>query len=677
MTVGSLLRLAASHRGVRRRATLLGAVVAAFSAVVVMVAPPASAHAVLLSTSPAAGYSVSGPVELVSLTFSERVTATSDAVRISGPTPGLRSLARSTEGGRTLLVATGPLRPGVYAVRWQVTADDGDVVDGSYQFAVGVSADTGSLASSSRPDAVNSSFLETVVLRWVVFAALAAALGGLVGRLLVRSVQTIAAQVGAQLPEPWQMPVRPACLFGVVAAVALAAHAADGASFLSGLSSLRPSRLNGGAAAVPMTEALLFSVSAVLSSTRGRIRVLAVAPLLGIAFAEGVRGHLRAQDGAVGAVLIGVHVAAAAAWTGALLVVLQTASRWRTAGRGNAGWQLVHTYSRAALVAYLLVTGTGTTAAVLLLPSWVSLTDTRYGVALLAKLALVAGVTVLALRSRRQLGRTEFSTNGLRLGLLEPRALTAVLAAAAVLVSLVPPRLLARAAAPSPPPAPTGPVVQLGTLAGQLTVGVTVAAGQVRVLVSSAASDDGQSDEDLVVTASATSLAGSARNRTFPLRLSRCGDGCFVAPASVTAPGVRLDVTAQARDWHGGRVRLDVPWPPVPATALLKELMQVLVSTPAVVLRESVTSDTSRATPAAVTIHDSGPDFLSTEPYGDGRGVRAIELPADRGLRRLAFGVGDGIFVELTIDASGRLVGERLVTPNHLITRQFTYPEKR
>ena len=658
--------------GRRRPVAVRTAVVAALAAATIAgLAAPASAHTVLIATMPTAGYTVAGPVEQVSLTFTEAVTATQDAVRISGPTAHLRGLAESQNGGLTLVVPTGRLEDGVYTVSWRVTADDGDVVEGRYRFGVGPNADATSPRSTSPRDGSSTSVLLTAVLRWVLFVGLVAGLGGLAGAALVGRLRRSARHLGVrELPDSWEMPGRSLCLVSALAALALAAHASNRA-FFAGLGSLRPwAIVGGGATAVPVGEALLFTFAALLLCVPRRWRAAAVAPLLGVAVAEGLRGHLYQQIGPSGAVVISVHVALAAAWFGALLVVVRTAAIWRAAGRTGAGWQLVHDYSTVALFGYVAVVSTGTVAAVLLVPSWSALLETGYGWSLVVKLVLVALVSIIAFRSRRLLQRVEGADQTLPLSRIEPGALTAVLAAAAVLVSLVPPRLLARAVEPPPPPAPSGPVVQLGDLVGQLTVGLTVAVGQVSVQVSSPASDDSPAREEFAVEASA-----SQPNTIRPsaLTLQPCGAGCFVAPVHVRAGGLTLHLTVGSNDWQGGRVDFDVPWPPVSATALLHRALALLSTERSVTLQESVSSDTSRSAPDAISLHDTGHEFLDTEPYGQASKLRPVLLAPMDGSRRLAFGVGDSIFVQFSLDGTGRIFAERLVTPNHLIVRRFGY----
>ncbi len=504
-------------------------------ATVLGVASPARAHAVLLQAVPAGGYSVAGPVSQIRLMFSEPVSASGDAVRVTGPTPGLHSRAVASGDGRTLVVATGLLRDGAYLVHWQVTADDGDLVDGSYTFGVGTGLSPAALAASGRGGSPAGSLVATAVLRWALFAALAGALGGLVGQGLTGRLQRLAMQVGARpLPPEVGLPLRAAALAGVVAASALTVHALDGASWAAGAADLLSwQAITGPGARLPAPEVGLFGVSALAFALPGRARRAAVVPLLAVAVAEGLRGHLHQQDGTGGALLIAVHVGLAAAWTGALVVVLRTAAAWRRAGRGNAAWQLFGLYSRFAVVAYLLVVGTGTLAAVLILPTPRSLVATGYGQVLGAKLLLVTVVTGVALQSLRRLRRQDPALLDGRSRRWQPHLMAVLLAVAALLVSVSPPRLTALAQQAQPPPGPTGPVVELGALAGQLTVEVSVSTGQLRVQVSSPSSDDREGQ-----TFTATAAVSRPGQPPAPVRLRPCGPGCFAGPVAVAAPGL-------------------------------------------------------------------------------------------------------------------------------------------
>lgn len=95
------------------------------------------------------------------------------------------------------------------------------------------------------------------------------------------------------------------------------------------------------------------------------------------------------------AALVTLHLLAVALWTGSL-VPLAWAAR-----RGQA--ELVEAWSRAAVWAVAAITGTGLALAALLVRRGDLLFAGWYGFALVAKLALVAGMLALAARHRWQL----------------------------------------------------------------------------------------------------------------------------------------------------------------------------------------------------------------------------------------------------------------------------------
>jgi copper transport protein len=115
----------------------------------------------------------------------------------------------------------------------------------------------------------------------------------------------------------------------------------------------------------------------------------------------------------------------------------------------------------------------------LLLPlSQVFTTD--YGRVLVIKLALVAGAASLALTGR-WIQRSETRISKLPTVIrAESLTLVAVLALSATLVSTTP----VKGATQPAPPEPTGPVLPLGALAGQIGVAVAASDGQLVVRLS-------------------------------------------------------------------------------------------------------------------------------------------------------------------------------------------------
>lgn len=109
------------------------AVVAAMA----LAAGPASAHARLVSSNPAANSTIA-PTRTVSLTFSERsVPAFSsfDVVSAAGDKVAIRVIA--SEDGKTLTgTLARPLAAGIYRVEWRIASHDGHRMTGMYGFTV-------------------------------------------------------------------------------------------------------------------------------------------------------------------------------------------------------------------------------------------------------------------------------------------------------------------------------------------------------------------------------------------------------------------------------------------------------------------------------------------------------------------------------------------------------------
>ncbi|MGH9250727.1 MAG: copper resistance CopC/CopD family protein, partial [Acidimicrobiales bacterium] len=429
----------------QRLVAVLGAVVG----LLLFEAGPARAHPTLLATSPEAGYAVAAPPEQVVLVFDEPVTPHFVRVLADGRDPAETAEAVSEQGGRRLVVGLAEdLAAGRYVVRWQVTAQDGDVVESAFDFAVGSDA----AGLSGRAGERTTGLPLVVALRWLLFAALAVALGGLAGQVLVRLS-------GPQpRPEPRSLVIR-ASVVGALAGTGLLAQLA----------------VTGGGRAAPLLgiEVAGFAAAAVFGERR---RPATLASLGVVVAAEAWRNHLGVQDGAFGAAVVAVHLAAVALWVGALVHVLRTARAW--GWRGRSVRRLATSYARAALAVFVIVVTTGTVGALMVVPSLPALVETGYGRTLLAKLVLVAVVTALAVFARRRLYRRGDAPLG-RAARVESVTLVGVLAVTALLVSL-----------PTPAPATqdlgvplpgAGPVVRLGTLAGQVAVGLAASENQLEL----------------------------------------------------------------------------------------------------------------------------------------------------------------------------------------------------
>jgi copper transport protein len=636
-------------------------VIAACLAVGLLVFPAgaASAHPTLLVTTPEADGAVTDPPSSIVLVFSERVRAGVGAVQVrdgadrSMPVSGVAA----GRGGRGLVATLAArLQPGAYTVRWRVRGADGDLMEGLFRFAVGAAA-----ADPRRTDTSGNTSWPAAALRWLLFAGWAAALGGLAG-------QRWTGQARDAVPE--LPPVRSLVPAGV--AVALAASVGLGALLVAdhrtvgaGVAVLLGDR----AGQVIVVEAIGFAVAALLLAAR--LRSAAAVSLLVVAAAEGIRGHANAAQQGWGALLTGVHLAAVAVWVGALVHVVGAAAAWRAQPR--ALWWLFSQYARVALWLFLGVVATGTVTGLLLVaPSTIA--ASQYGRVLLIKLGLVSVVAGLALAARLRLRHGHARVGGaLGPARVESLVLVAVLAVTGVLVSTVPPGI--EPADQPAAPAPVGPVVPLGALAGQIGVGVSASRGTVVVRLNT------PQVGDYYERAAAQRYALSGRlvpagGKPREVRLRGCGDGCFTGAAAWADGDNVLTLRASARGWRGGTVSLLVPWPSRPAAALLTRAVAVMRRQGTLGVYESVTSDASAPLPDPVPLRLEAGAFLASEPYSAGIAPLAVTLTEGPTGPRLALGFpAQRIYVQLLLDRQGRIQEETLTDAKHLIRRRFVYQD--
>jgi copper transport protein len=144
-------------------------------------ATPASAHALLESSRPAANATLtSAPAEL-SLTFTEPPDQTLSSIELIASNGTRVALGAASTSGPTLVVPVrGAAGEGTYTVNWRVVSrTDGHVTAGSFAFGVGVApspAPTGGSASGTSPFPSAAS----VLAKWLLYGGLALVLAAAV-----------------------------------------------------------------------------------------------------------------------------------------------------------------------------------------------------------------------------------------------------------------------------------------------------------------------------------------------------------------------------------------------------------------------------------------------------------------------------------------------------------------
>lgn len=417
---------------------------AAVLAALLVPAQAALGHAVLQSSTPAAGARLAVSPDRVGLTFNEPVQLlqSQDLEVVDGEGTGVTSGPARVRRDDSR-VAEVPLRPGLaegtYTVRWKVIGADSHVIPGVFVFGVGPgeldepflagSVTTG--PSETSPWSVSARFLEIV------------GLGGLIGLLAFRWLvwrpvwrrppsmprgerEALLAwgrdafwvgfgvlAVGAMLAEGY--------LLVVHSASALGTSVWDAVRDATGIGQVLGDTRFG--SLVQLRGALLFAVFALgavqflreygsagdprpAAAAAGRVPSALMAALL-LSVIGGIAAQGHASVAPLPALQIGAqlaHIAAVAVWIaglGLLGITLWRAPRIAPRGGPELAGRVLARFSKVALAAVAIAVATGVVRSVAELSDPAELWETAYGRSIVYKLLLLAPIVTLALYNRR------------------------------------------------------------------------------------------------------------------------------------------------------------------------------------------------------------------------------------------------------------------------------------
>ncbi|MGI8537324.1 MAG: copper resistance CopC/CopD family protein [Mycobacteriales bacterium] len=638
------------------RVAVLGVLVAAW---LLGAAGPAAAHPALVSSSPGAGYAVTDPPREIALAFNEPVTLTDRPLVVTTQRgePVVVRVTATQQGTGLLGIPDRPLAVGGYEVAYRVVGRDGDLIAGT--FAFGVATPVGAVGNSDRagvsgggPESVP---VGTTALRGLLFLGVAVALGG--GWFAWRVDDATGGLPG---PRPF---LRAGAVVALLAAFGLLTGLRTAGGLLGAATGPGVGRLLG-------LQAVLLAAAAVTARRPGRGAVAALL-LLGVVGLEGARAHPAEVGGPLGAVLTVTHLLAGALWLGGLVHLLRVTASWR--GRPRAVRVAAATYARNALVLFVVVSATGTVSAVLLLPELDDWTGTTYGRLLLVKISVFLLVIVLAVGARARLRRTGPAGSSSivppaprrpigKVAAAETGALAVVVLAAAAVTTVTPSRLIPVSALLA---APVGPTVRVAERVRQVSVSVVASKGRVEIRAD--APDDG-APARIRLDGEVAGPSGDAR----ALDLDSCGPTCWTGPIAWN-PGTNILALRVAADrYDAGRVSIPVRWPAVPAPGLLRRVQDAMGARTTIDMAETVTSGFGTVLPNRFRL--TGQEFLADQSWAEGGATDATVAEQDGG-RTLLFALPAlGYHFALRLDGQDRIVSERIVTPNHLLTREYSYP---
>jgi copper transport protein len=391
----------------------------AVSVLCVLCAVPqgASAHAVLVASSPGAGTRVDRAPQLVTLTFDEPVETSVGSLRVfdaKGDSHTVGRVFHPSGDPRTIAARLAGLQRGHFVVSWQVVSADSHIVDGAFAFGFGMAAGE---APNLHRDPASASAL--MLVRALMLAS----------ALLGIGLAITSALLGTRMPATYrdvQMGAWITLASFAFTDVLLRADITSGSP--AAVFATRVGMLRGVTIAASV---IALAVSALSAGRQWNIPLLAVA--LVAALSMSLAGHA-----AVGSwVVIGVsadllHLLAAATWIGVLALAVALPS--------DAEVGIVAPLAGTAVVAIVI---TGIVQTVRNVGSFSPLLSTAYGFALDLKIGLLALTLLAAFGARRALSRDRRTfRNRLRIELL---LLTGIIAVTAVLVETPLPREAAAA----------------------------------------------------------------------------------------------------------------------------------------------------------------------------------------------------------------------------------------
>ena len=364
-----------------------------------VLAEAAAAHPKLAATVPAAGAQLERAPRAVVIRLTEHSEPVGDGISVTGPDGREVAQGKVIVGRLSLTRAIDARQQGSYVVEWLTVGSDSHPARGAFFFSVGEPT------KAVLPGPARAGRILEVLGRWL----------SLLGFALGFGVPFAALLSGGMTTRLWRLVSAGVVLMILAEPIALLGQTALLApARMFDVQLIEDVLLTSYGHLVGLRLGAAIGLWALAGAVRGSTpRAQWSIPALGAVVAVIEAGNAHRFDGLpafVAVLLVAVHVAAFAAWIGCIVVALAE-SRARA---------LAHTASLAAFA--LVVTGAG--LALGHLESFSDLVETAYGATLSVKIALVGVAFALGAAAWRR---------------AELAAALAVLAAASLLVSLVPP----------------------------------------------------------------------------------------------------------------------------------------------------------------------------------------------------------------------------------------------
>ncbi len=352
---------------------------------VLVTAAPASAHARLIGTDPAEDAVLAARPAVVRLTFDQTIQAVPDGVTLFAVDTSPRPLPATAVGETLQIPLPDDLGQGTFLVGWQVRSDDAHPISGVLEFSIG---HRGPPPTGPQVTATDSAEPFRIAAQALAYLGLLTAIGLAVFDAVLASVPAAArARRATRFRHRLEWIGAAAAVVGTIGLAVLAG--VTGAPIFAPL--LAVLLAASGLSLLLAVPDRGHRIGRILAGCAAVIAAASVLPL----------GHSRTKEPAwlmLPADLL--HVLVGAIWLGGLIglvIVLRSVSGERDREPDAAPLATVLArFSVLAGTAVVVLAGTGTVQAVLILPEPRALIDTGYGRTLLVKIGLTVVAALIA-----------------------------------------------------------------------------------------------------------------------------------------------------------------------------------------------------------------------------------------------------------------------------------------
>lgn len=434
-----------------------------------LAAPPAAAHATLVSTDPAEGEVVAETPDVVTLTYDEPVSLTDGSIQVFDAAGEPVDSSATSEDEVVTADLPDELSAGTYVVAWRVVSADGHPISGSLTFSIGAASET-VVPPQVDSESTAGTKADLGISQGLGYAGLLVAAGLVLFCAWMVGDVRLAPETLARLRRTqwWASGV-------AVGAAALGVPLAGSYQQGLGMEGLTDSAaydlsLVGDDVLVLALQAVGL-VAALLLRER---RVLATAAVAVAVWSPALVGHTKAFEPVPLLVVTdALHLSAGAIWLGGLVGLALTLPAIR--GRRRDAVAVVARFSTVAAGVLALLAASGTVMGWRIIGSWDGLFGTTYGRLLMVKVGIALVVVAIAAWNRWRLlprlsGAVGHDDGVAATGLIrrtvvaEACLLFAVIGVTGFLVNQ-PPREQPEAAAPSPGRVESAAVEDLRVLA--------------------------------------------------------------------------------------------------------------------------------------------------------------------------------------------------------------------